>query len=153
MGMSTNGGSRNGMMAEINVTPFVDVMLVLLIIFMVTAPMMTQGLDVDLPQTRKVDVLPTDVEHMVLTITKDGTMMLDKYTTTLQTLQDQVKQNVVAAKKQLFLKADKDVPYGVVVQAMSEIRLAGVEKLGVVAEPVESPAPAAAPRSTAKPKQ
>lgn len=158
MGISTGNGGRNGMMAEINVTPFVDVMLVLLIIFMVTAPMMTQGLDVDLPQTRKVDVLPSDVEHLVLTITKDGAMMLDKYQTDINTLQAQVKQNVVAAKKQLFLKADKDVPYGVVVQAMSEIRLAGVEKLGVVAEQAELPAattPQAPPANPAgaKPKQ
>ncbi|MCA1945141.1 MAG: ExbD/TolR family protein [Desulfovibrio sp.] len=159
MGISTGNGGRNGMMAEINVTPFVDVMLVLLIIFMVTAPMMTQGLDVDLPQTRKVDVLPSDVEHLVLTISKDGAMMLDKYKTDISTLQAQVKQNVVAAKKQLFLKADKDVPYGLVVQAMSEIRLAGVEKLGVVAEQAELPAaktPLAPPPATpagAKPKQ
>ncbi|AGW14886.1 ExbD/TolR family protein [Megalodesulfovibrio gigas] len=160
MGMSSGNGGRNGMMAEINVTPFVDVMLVLLIIFMVTAPMMTQGLDVDLPQTRKVDVLPSEVEHLVLTITKDGSMMLDKYQTNLNTLQAQVKQNVVAAKKQLFLKADKDVPYGVVVQAMSEIRLAGVEKLGVVAEQAELPAassqpapPKATGTSGGKPKQ
>ncbi len=144
MGMSTGSG-RGRMMAEINVTPFVDVMLVLLIIFMVTAPMMTQGLDVDLPKTTQVDVLPTDAEHLVLTIDVNGTMMLDKYSVDVTGLQALVKQNVVAAKKQLFLKADKDVPYGVVVQAMSEIRLAGVEKLGVVAEQADalpSPQPA-----------
>ncbi len=70
---------KKGFVSEINVTPFVDVMLVLLIIFMVTAPMMDQGLDVDLPQTKQVDTLPTDSEHLVLTINRDGTMFLDKY--------------------------------------------------------------------------
>ena len=68
-----------GYVAEINVTPFVDVMLVLLIIFMVTAPMMTEGLDVDLPQTRQVEVLPTDAEHMILTVRRDGEIFLDEY--------------------------------------------------------------------------
>ena len=70
---------KKGFVSEINVTPFVDVMLVLLIIFMVTAPMMDQGLDVDLPQTKQVDTLPTDSDHLVLTINRDGTMFLDKY--------------------------------------------------------------------------
>ena len=70
---------KKGFVSEINVTPFVDVMLVLLIIFMVTAPMMDQGLDVDLPQTKQVDTLPTDSDHLVLTINRDCTMFLDKY--------------------------------------------------------------------------
>ena len=65
---------KKGFVSEINVTPFVDVMLVLLIIFMVTAPMMDQGLDVDLPQTKQVDTLPTDSDHLVLTINRDGTI-------------------------------------------------------------------------------
>ncbi|SBV98445.1 Protein TolR (fragment) [uncultured Desulfovibrio sp.] len=65
--------------SEINVTPFVDVMLVLLIIFMVATPMMSQGLDVDLPQTKQVEVLPTEADHMVLTVRKDGKIFLDEY--------------------------------------------------------------------------
>ncbi len=141
---------KGGLMAEINVTPFVDVMLVLLIIFMVTAPMLTQGLEVDLPQTRSVDVLPTDSDHLVLTIGSDGSMTLDEYAVNMEGLAAQVKQNVVAKHKQLFLQADKTTPYGIVVQAMGEIKEAGVDRLGVVAEKVESPdqgasAPAGSP--------
>lgn len=136
MGLSTGGRGR--MMAEINVTPFVDVMLVLLIIFMVTAPMMTQGLEVELPQTRTVDVLPTEAEHLTLTIDAAGGMMLDEYSVDINGLRALVQQNVVAANKQLFLKADTNVPYGVVVQAMAEIREAGVKNLGVVAEQATS---------------
>ena len=94
--------------SEINVTPFVDVMMVLLIIFMVTAPMMDSGLDVDLPQAKQVDNLPTDADHLVLTVREDGA---------------------------LFLQADKAVPYGVVVDVMGRIKAAGIEKLGVVATP------------------
>ena len=77
MGMQVGGKGR--FMADVNVTPFVDVMLVLLIIFMVTAPMMTQGLEVDLPQTRAVSVLPKDNESLVLTVKSDGALFLDKY--------------------------------------------------------------------------
>ena len=76
MGMSQN---RLKYSAEINVTPFVDVMLVLLIIFMVTAPMLDQGIEVDLPQTQQVDVLPSDSDHLVLTVRKDGMLFLDSY--------------------------------------------------------------------------
>ena len=69
----------NGFLNEINVTPFVDVMLVLLIIFMVTAPLMTQGVEVNLPTTKTVKNLPQDSEHLVLSIKKDGTLFLDEY--------------------------------------------------------------------------
>ena len=131
MAVKTN---QNGLLSEINVTPFVDVMLVLLIIFMVTAPMMTQGLEVDLPQTKTVEALPTDADHMVLSIAPDGSLFLDEYPVAMEDLQAQTERNVVAANKQLFLKADKTVPYGVVVQVMGEVKAAGVDRLGVVAE-------------------
>lgn len=133
MGMST--GSGDGFIAEINVTPFVDVMLVLLIIFMVTAPMMTQGLEVDLPQTKTVTSLPQDSENMVLTIKKDGSLHLDKYDVTIDELPAKVKTHVVDQKKMLFLRADREVAYGIVVQVMGVLKGAGVDKLGVVAEP------------------
>ncbi len=133
MGAQVGGGQKT-FMSEINVTPFVDVMLVLLIIFMVTAPMMTQGLEVDLPQTRTVSVLPTDSEHLVLTIKADGAIFLDTYPVTLADLQDHVKRLVTDQKKTLFLRADKNVPYGVVVQVMGVVKAAGVDRLGVVAE-------------------
>ncbi len=132
MGVSVS--KKGGFVAEINVTPFVDVMLVLLIIFMVTAPLMTEGLQVDLPQTQTVEVLPTDSDHMVLTIRKDGAMFLDEYAVDQSTLISQLLTNVKEKNKQLFLQADKEVPYGIVVDVMGRVRAAGIEKLGVVAE-------------------
>ena len=129
---------KGGLVSEINVTPFVDVMLVLLIIFMVTAPLMTLGFDVDLPQTKTVDVLPTDSDHMVLSVTADGTMYLDEYQVKdLNDLEEFLKTMVKDQDKQLFLQADKSVPYGVVVDIMGRVKAVGIEKMGVVAEPQE----------------
>ncbi|MGE4421374.1 MAG: protein TolR [Pseudodesulfovibrio sp.] len=130
MAIKTGGGFLN----EINVTPFVDVMLVLLIIFMVTAPLMTQGVEVDLPTTRTVRNLPQDSEHLVLTVRKDGRIFLDEYQVSMDELEDHLKRLVAGQKKQLFLRADKEVPYGTVVQVMGEIKAAGIDKLGIVAE-------------------
>ncbi|BFR47247.1 protein TolR [Nitratidesulfovibrio sp. HK-II] len=132
--MGASVGNKGGFVAEINVTPFVDVMLVLLIIFMVTAPMMTEGLEVDLPQTRTVQVLPADSDHLLLTIRKDGVMYLDEYKVTIEELEGYLQRLVKEKNKLLFLQADKAVPYGVVVDVMGHIKAAGIEKLGVVAE-------------------
>ena len=131
---------KKGLVSEINVTPFVDVMLVLLIIFMVTAPMMTEGLDVDLPQTRAVDTLPTESDNMILTVRKDGVIFLDTYEVTIDELGPKIDLLVKQQNKQLFLQADKEVPYGLVVDVMGRIREAGVEKLGVVALRDDTPA-------------
>ena len=113
--MGSSVGGNKGFVSEINVTPFVDVMLVLLIIFMVTAPMMTEGLDVDLPQTRAVETLPTESDNMILTVRKDGAIFLDSYEVGLDELQDKINLLVKQQNKQLFLQADKDVAYGLVV--------------------------------------
>ena len=123
------------MLAEINVTPFVDVMLVLLIIFMVTAPMMTQGVEVDLPQTRTVRSLPQDNEHLVLSINAEGEIYLDEYKVGFDELQGHLEKLVKKQNKMLFLRADKTVPYGEVVRVMGEIKAAGIDRMGVVAEP------------------
>ena len=131
--------NRGGLMADINVTPFVDVMLVLLIIFMVTAPLMTQGLEVDLPKTRTVKTLPQGKDHMVLTLRKDGTMFLDEYTVKDEELAGHLERLVKSQNKFLYLRADKDVVYGRVVQVMGEIKKAGIDRLGVVAEPEDAP--------------
>lgn len=133
MAIKTGGGFLN----EINVTPFVDVMLVLLIIFMVTAPLMTQGVEVDLPTTKTVKNLPQDSDHLVLSIKKDGSIFLDEYKVGPDELEDHLKRLVAAQKKQLFLRADKEVAYGLVVQVMGEIKSAGIDRLGVVAEEVK----------------
>ncbi|MHC1713945.1 MAG: ExbD/TolR family protein [Solidesulfovibrio sp.] len=141
--MSMQAGSGR-FLADVNVTPFVDVMLVLLIIFMVTAPMMTQGLEVDLPQTKAISVLPKDNESLVLTVKADGSLFLDKYQVELVDLGGQVKRLVTDQKKQLFLRADQAVPYGTVVKVMGVVKAAGVDKLGVVAEEEKTVTPGSA---------
>ncbi|MDD4732951.1 MAG: protein TolR [Desulfovibrio sp.] len=129
-----SGGDNDGLLAEINVTPFVDVMLVLLIIFMITAPMLTQGVDVELPQTKAVRNLPQDKDHLVLSVDADGNIFLDEYAVELEQLQGMLTKHVTEQNKQLFLRADKAVPYGLVVEVMGEAKAAGIESLGVVAE-------------------
>ena len=121
--------------SEINVTPFVDVMMVLLIIFMVTAPMMDSGLDVDLPQAKQVENLSTDADHLVLTVREDGELFLDTYQVQLEELESRLSMLVKDKGRALFLQADKAVPYGIVVDVMGRIKAAGIEKLGVIAMP------------------
>lgn len=132
MSMQTGSGK---LVSEINVTPFVDVMLVLLIIFMVATPMMTSGLEVDLPQTKQVETLPTDNEHMVLTIKRDGRIYLDEYAVNeIRELENYLQKLVKDKNKTLFLQADREVPYGLVVEVMGEVKAAGIENLGVMAD-------------------
>lgn len=118
--------------SEINVTPFVDVMLVLLIIFMVTAPMMTEGLDVNLPRVEAAEALPTENDHIILTVKDDGTLFLDEYATSLADLATVLETNVRAPGRQLFVRADKSVPYGIVMDVMGRIRGAGIMDVGLV---------------------
>jgi biopolymer transport protein TolR len=122
-------------LAEINVTPFVDVMLVLLIIFMVTAPMMQQGVDVDLPETTTQPIRAKD-EPLILTVQKDGKVHIGRR----EIPEAELKDKLVAIfegrdSKELFLRADKAAPYGVVVKALAAAREAGATKLGMVTEP------------------
>ncbi len=121
---------RRQALSEINVTPFVDVMLVLLIIFMVTAPLLQQGIDINLPQAKGKEMSPA--ERIVITIKKDGKIYLDKSAVTLKSLTARLSKSI---NKEVFLKADKDVPYGMVVTVMGELREIGIEKLGMVTEP------------------
>jgi biopolymer transport protein TolR len=121
---------RRQALSEINVTPFVDVMLVLLIIFMVTAPLLQQGIDVNLPQAKGKEMTPT--ERIVITIKKEGKIYLDKSSVTIETLKSKLASKT---NKEVFLKADKTVPYGTVVKVMGELREIGIEKLGMVTEP------------------
>lgn len=144
--MSSSLGNGRGFVSEINVTPFVDVMLVLLIIFMITAPLMAEGVDVDLPETRSASALPTDKDHIVLTIRKNGSVFVDTYpVTNLEDLQAQIQAVATDQKRQVFLQADKDVPYGTVVAVIGHVRAAGIDKLGMVAEQPQPPASQAAP--------
>jgi biopolymer transport protein TolR len=125
--------SRNKtVLSEINVTPFVDVMLVLLVIFMVTAPLMQQGVDVNLPQAKGKDLPPE--ERISIIIKRDRTIYMNDTPVPMPVM----KQKLEAISKMnpnIFLKADKDVPYGLVVEVMGEIKEAGIEKLGMITEP------------------
>ena len=121
-------------MADINVTPLVDVMLVLLIIFMVTAPMMQQGVDVDLPKTSTQPLRVTD-DPLILTVKKDGTYLLGKTEVPLAELEAKLAAIFEArGAKELYLRADRAAPYGTVVKAMAAAREAGAQQLGVVTE-------------------
>jgi biopolymer transport protein TolR len=129
------GDSQDGLMSEINVTPFVDVMLVLLIIFMVTAPMMVQGLDVALPQVTS-QPLETKEEQLMISVNKDQQVFINDFQVTVDTLQDKLSKILQGrANPEVYLKADRDVPYGTVAAVMAQIKDAGVDKLGMVTEP------------------
>jgi biopolymer transport protein TolR len=131
-------GKNSTLMSDINVTPFVDVMLVLLIIFMVTAPMMVQGVDVALPEVRHSDSLPSEEDQLIISIDKDGKIRVNEAEVGIDLLQEKLTKIFEnRLSRDIFLKADKGVPYGKVVEAMSEIKGAGVEKLGMVTQPVE----------------
>lgn len=130
-----NGGGRRGLVAEINVTPLVDVMLVLLIIFMVTAPMMTQGLEVDLPETT-AKALRQKEEPLMISLNKDGEIKLRSVTVSRALLWEQLNaMNEEQKKNPVYLRADKDVAYGQVVVLMADIKRAGFEKLGMITQP------------------
>lgn len=129
------GNGHKRLVSEINVTPLVDVMLVLLIIFMVTAPMMTQGLDVELPETTTKSLQQME-NPLVVTIDKNGQIMLDKIQVTRQLLKQQLKVSTKGKKESpIYLKADKNVAYGLVVSVMADIKESGFDKLGMITQP------------------
>jgi len=126
---------RRRFMAEINVIPLVDVVLVLLVIFMVTAPMLYRGMDINLPKSASNTIKPE--ERVVLTVERDRRVYVDKDLVPLALLPQ--KMNALHRKNpevSVFLRADQDVPYGTVVQVMDSVKKAGIIKLGMVTDPV-----------------
>ena len=129
------GGKHSELMSEINVTPFVDVMLVLLIIFMVTAPMMIQGLNVDLPEA-SAKPFESEKEHLVISINKEQQIFVNDFEVTVESLGNKLTKILQGrTDRDVYLKADKGIPYGTVVQVMAEIKGAGVDQLGMITEP------------------
>lgn len=143
--MAIGSGGRNGrsVLSEINVTPFVDVMLVLLVIFMVTAPILYQGVNVNLPKTSSEPIPSVQREKkVVVTLNEDGEIFIEKDKYKLSELKLEIREIIRKSGKdirteQVFLRADNDVSYGIVIKVMNEIKKAGVEKLGLITEPVE----------------
>ncbi len=127
---------RQKLMGEINVTPFVDVMLVLLVIFMVTAPMLQRGVDIQLPQeaAEKVDLS----KGAVISIKKNKKIYLGKEIIPMNKLEERLRDLYDKKKlREVFLRADKNLPYGFVVKAMTKIKNAGIQRLGMVTEFIE----------------
>ncbi len=130
------GTNSDRLMSDINVTPFVDVMLVLLVIFMVTAPMMMQGVDVALPETTS-QPLAAKKENLVITINNKNQIFINNYQVNLDYLQEKLKKILEGRKdREVYLRADREIAYGFVVRVMSEIKGSGVENLGMVTEPI-----------------
>jgi biopolymer transport protein TolR len=136
-----NGGSRSTL-SQINVTPFVDVMLVLLIIFMVTTPMMEQGVEVNLPEVADSPGLASIKEPLIVTVSRNGAISIGQTKVESVAKLMPVLQQILKTRKEkeVFLEADRDVPYGKVVQVMAAIKGAGINKLGMVSQPPEPPA-------------
>jgi biopolymer transport protein TolR len=137
--IGTSGSGRQTL-TEINVTPLVDVMLVLLIIFMVTAPLIQQGVEVSLPQV-KAQPVKAEEQKLVLSVKADRSLWLgtdDKPARlTLPELEEKLRANVRVAKdRELYLMADRSLPYGFVVEVMAAVQKAGVTNLGMITDPV-----------------
>ena len=123
-------------LSNINVTPFVDVMLVLLVIFMVTAPIIQQGVEVNLPQAKASPVVG-EPDPLIVSVKKDGRVYLNDNEVTAAELRTKLEAiRRLDAQKSVYLRADRDVPYGSVVTAIGEIKEAGIEKLGMMAVPL-----------------
>jgi biopolymer transport protein TolR len=138
------GGSGRQSLTEINVTPLVDVMLVLLIIFMVTAPLIQQGVEVNLPEAR-AKAVDAEEQKLVLSVKADKTLWLgtseDAARVPLDKLEEKLRGNARAMKdKELYLHADRSLPYGFIVEVMATVQRAGVVNVGMITNPVQAPA-------------
>ena len=133
--MAFGNNNDNSVLAEINVTPLVDVMLVLLIIFMVAAPLIQQQVDVELPQTQANQSTSVKDNDVILVVDKNKTILIQGQTIPLNTLESKLRAIYKSKKsKEIFLQADKSIPYGFVVQIMALVKNAGIEKMGMVTD-------------------
>ena len=136
MAFSNENGDRGGALSEINVTPLVDVMLVLLIIFMIAAPMLTTGVNVDLPKADapRMDI---DEQHPLITVQRDQRVFLFDEEVSLDVLQQRLLTDErIREVDEVFVQADEQVPYGVVAQVLALVRRAGIGKMGLVTDPI-----------------
>ena len=137
MAMSMGGGRETGTLADINVTPLVDVMLVLLIVFMVTAPMLQTGVDVQLPDA-KAQTIPYDSGKLIVTMTKEKRVYIGRMEIPFAEVEDKLRANAkLQSDREVYLHADKSLSYGDVVKVMAAIKLAGGDKMGLITDPLE----------------
>ena len=142
--MAFDSGQRGQLASQINVTPLVDVMLVLLVIFMVTAPMIQQGVEVSVPRVR-ASALPGKEEQFVVSITRNDEVYLNDTKLGLDQLTEKLQAIAVARPdREVFVRADEEVPYGTVIKTMAAIKAAGIENVGMVTEMPQAGADAAA---------
>ena len=135
MAMDTSSSRDSTTISQINVTPLVDVMLVLLVIFMVTAPIIQQGVQVNLPQAKAAAIPGTD-ELLVVSIAKNGRIYLNDNVMTLDELGAKMRAiRANLADKQVYVRADQDVRYGLVMQTIAELKQAGIDRVGMVTRP------------------
>jgi biopolymer transport protein TolR len=132
----THGDGQSSLMSDINVTPFVDVMLVLLIIFMVTAPMMMEGINVSLPEASSKPLV-LEKKPLLISINSDNKVFINDFNVTVDHLGEKLTKILDGnTSREVFLKADRNISYGMVVRVMSEIKGAGIENLGMVTIPI-----------------
>lgn len=128
--------SGQNLISDINVTPLVDVMLVLLIIFMVTAPMMMHGVKVDLPRTVSKNI-KSEEDPLILSITKKKLIFIEEYKVDYKDLRGKLEKIFAnRAGKEILLQADKDVSYGFVIKVMAQVKEAGITKVGMITKPL-----------------
>jgi biopolymer transport protein TolR len=134
--MSSGGGKDSGTLSEINVTPLVDVMLVLLIVFMVTAPMLQTGVEVDLPDA-KAQTIPDDAGLLIVTMNKNRQVFIGKMEIPADKLEAMLKGNAkLQIDHEAYLHADQSLPYGEIVKLMSAMKMGGADKLGLITDPL-----------------
>jgi biopolymer transport protein TolR len=133
----SGGTGATGTLSEINVTPLVDVMLVLLVVFMVTAPMLQTGVEVDLPDA-KAQTIPDEAGLLIVTMTKDKTVYVGKMKVPAAEVEQTLRANAkLQADHEAYLHADQALPYGDIVRIMAAMKLAGADKLGLITDPLQ----------------
>jgi biopolymer transport protein TolR len=137
MAMSTSGGGGGGTLSEINVTPLVDVMLVLLIVFMITAPMLQTGVEVDLPDA-KAQTIPDEAGLLIVTMNKEKQVWVGKMSVPAEQVEAALKANAkLQSDHEAYLHADQSLPYGDIVKIMAAMKLGGADKLGLITDPLK----------------
>ena len=135
MAFTNNKGRTQSSLSEINITPFVDVLLVLLVIFMLTAPILQSGIELDVPQTKTVKEISQ--EKLVISIDRGQRLFLGSDPVNIHELGAQLRKKLGAARGQsVFLRADKSVPFGTVAMVVDELRQSGIEQISMVTEPL-----------------